>query len=407
MKKIFTLTIGIFLIFIAGVSFGIGLFGNEDRKSIEEDLKYLKLYTEVFSIVKEHYVEPVDGKKLVYGSLKGMLQSLDPYSMFFTPDEFKDFTVESKGEFGGLGMEVTMENGKLIVVAPIEDTPAWRAGIKPGDIILEIDGEPTDNMSLIEAVKKMRGKPGTKITLTIWRKGLDKPIKVTITRAVIKVKSVKTKELQNGKYGYIRLTQFQENSDVEMKKALSKFKNKKGIVIDLRNNPGGLLTVAVNIADMFLDKGQLIVYTKGRDIRMNEKFYSRRNPIVNKNQKIIVLVNFGSASASEILTGALQDNHRAIVVGDQTYGKASVQTLIPLEDGSGLKLTTAHYYTPSGRLIAKKGIIPDVIVHISKEGEMERLKQERDAKIKGEDKVKIKDPQLDEAVNLLNYLTSH
>ncbi len=406
MKKIFTLVIGIFLIFVAGVSFGIGLLSKEDKKTVEEDLKYLKLYTEVFSIVKEHYVEPVDGKKLVYGSLKGMLQSLDPYSMFFTPEEFKEFTVESKGEFGGLGMEVTMENGKLMVVAPIEDTPAWRAGIKAGDIILEINGEPTDNLSLIEAVKKMRGKPGTKITLTIWRKGLNKPIKITITRAIIKVKSVKTKELENGKYGYIRLTQFQENSDVEMRKALYKFKDKKGIILDLRNNPGGLLTVAVNIADMLLDKGDLIVYTQGRDIRMNEKFYSRRDPIINKNQKIIVLVNFGSASASEILTGALQDNHRAIVVGDQTYGKASVQTLIPLEDGSGLKLTTAHYYTPSGRLIAKKGIIPDVVVHISKEDEMERLKQERDAKIKGEDKVKVKDPQLDEAINLLNYLTA-
>ncbi len=406
MRKTLTLVIGIFLIFIAGVSFGIGLFPKEDKKKINEDLKYLKLYTEVFAIVKEHYVEPVDGKKLVYGSLKGMLQSLDPYSMFFTPEEFKEFTVESKGEFGGLGMEVTMEHGKLIVVAPIEDTPAWRAGIKPGDIILEINGEPTDNMSLIEAVKKMRGKPGTTITLTILRRGVNKPIKVKITRAIIKVKSVKTKELENGKYGYIRLTQFQENSDKEMRKALEKFKNKKGIVIDLRNNPGGLLTVAVNIADMFLDKGDLIVYTKGRDFRMNEKFYSRHNPIVNRNQKIVVLVNFGSASASEILTGSLQDNHKAVIVGDQTYGKASVQTLIPLRDGSGLKLTTAHYYTPSGRLIAKKGIIPDIVVHISKEEEMERLKQERDAKIKGENKVKVKDPQLDEAIKVLDYLTS-
>ena len=402
MKSRISLVAGIILIFVAGLSFGIAAKTSQQDK-LKEDLKLLGMYTEVFKIVKEHYVEPVSSKKLIYGSLRGMMNALDPFSTFFTPDEFKDFTTETHGEFGGLGIEIIMENHKLIIVAPIEDTPAWRAGLKPGDVILEINGEPTDKMTLLQAVKKMRGKPGTKVTLTIWRKGVEKPFKVTITRAIIKIKSVKTKELENGDIGYIRLTQFQENSTGDFEKALEKFKNKKGIIIDLRNNPGGLLSTAVAIADMLLKKGELIVYTKGRDPRANEKYYSEHNPIISTEIPIVVLVNKGSASASEILTGALKDNNRALIVGDKTFGKASVQTLIPLPDGSGIKLTTAHYYTPNGNMIMHKGITPDIVVHVSEKEEMERIKAEREAKIHGK-KVKVKDPQLDTAINAIKII---
>ncbi len=401
MKSRLSLVAGILLIFIAGLSFGLNT--KTDTEKLKKDLELLGIYTEVFKIVKEIYVEPVDSKKLIYGSLRGMMNSLDPYSAFFTPDEYKDFTTETHGEFGGLGIEITMENHKLIIVAPIEDTPAWRAGLKPGDIIIEINGEPTDKMTLLQAVKKMRGKPGTKITLTIWRKGVEKPFKVTITRAIIKIRSVKTKELENGKIGYIRLTQFQENSAEDFKKALLKFKDKEGIIIDLRNNPGGLLSTAVRIADMILKKGDMIVYTRGRTPRSNEEFYSRTDPVIPLDMPIVILVNKGSASASEILTGALKDNNRAIAVGDKTFGKASVQTLIPLPDGSGIKVTTAHYYTPSGKLIMNKGITPDIVVHVTEKEEMERLKAEREAKIHGK-KVKIKDPQLDTAINAIKIL---
>jgi len=401
MKSRLSLIAGIIIIFIAGLTFGINAKTEKDQ--LKEDLQLLGIYTDVFKLVKEIYVEPVDSKKLIYGSLRGMMSSLDPYSAFFPPEEYKEFTTETHGEFGGLGIEITMENHKLIIVAPIEDTPAWKAGLKPGDIILEIDGKPTDKMTLMQAVKLMRGKPGTKVTLTIWRKGVDKPFKVTITRAIIKIRSVKTKELENGKIGYIRLTQFQENSAEDFKKALEKFKNKEGIIIDLRNNPGGLLSTAVRIADMLLKEGDLIVYTKGRTPRSNEEFFSRTPPVVPLDLPVVVIVNKGSASASEILTGALRDNKRALAVGDKTFGKASVQTLIPLPDGSGLKITTAHYYTPSGKLIMNKGITPDIVVHVSQEEEMERLKAEREAKIHGK-KVKIKDPQLDAAINAVKIL---
>ncbi len=402
MKSKVSIVLGILIVFIAGINFGLSAKTQKTQKI--DDYELLGLYTTVFKIVKDHYVEPVDSKKLVYGSLRGMLSALDPYSTFFPPDEFKEFTTETKGEFGGLGIEITMENHKLIIVAPIEDTPAWKAGLKPGDVIIEINGEPTDKMTLMQAVKKMRGKPGTKITITVWRKGLEKPFKVTITRAIIKIRSVKYKELENGKVGYIRITQFQDKTDEQLRGVLDKFKDKEGIIIDLRNNPGGLLTTAVNIADMLLPKGDLIVYTRGRDKNNNEDFYSTHDPIFPTDIPIVVLVNKGSASASEILTGALRDNNRALAVGDTTFGKASVQTLIPLPDGSGLKLTTAHYYTPSGKLIMNKGITPDIIVHMTEEEEMERIKAEREAKMKGEKNVKIKDPQLDAALNAIKIL---
>ncbi|RMA97667.1 S41 family peptidase [Hydrogenothermus marinus] len=399
MKNKLALVSGILILFFAGFTFGINAKTENDRS---EDIKLLGLYTHVFKLVKDYYVEPVESKKLVYSSLRGMMQALDPFSSFFTPDEFKEFTTETKGEFGGLGIEITMENHKLIIVAPIEDTPAWRAGLKAGDIILKIDGKPVEKMTLMQAVKLMRGKPGTKVTLTILRKGVEKPFDVTIVRDIIHVKSVKTKQLKDD-IGYIRLTQFQENSAEEFEKALEKFKNKKGIIVDLRNNPGGLLSAAVTIADMILPEGKLIVYTKGRIPSSNEKYYSESKPIIYPKIPIVLIVNRGSASASEILTGALRDNNRALVVGDRTFGKASVQTLMPLPDGSGLKLTTAHYYTPSGKMIMYKGIMPDIIVHESQEEQLKRMKAEREAKLKGK-KIKIEDPQLEAAINAIKIL---
>ncbi|PMP60348.1 MAG: S41 family peptidase [Sulfurihydrogenibium sp.] len=401
MKSRVSMVLGVILIFIAGMSFGLN--AKSSKTDYTDDIQIIRTYTDVLKLVEDNYVEPTDPKKLLYGSLRGLLSSLDPYSTFFTPEEFKEFTSETQGEFGGVGMEVTMENNKLLVVSPIEDTPAFKAGIKPGDWIVEIDGEPTDKMTLFQAVKKLRGKPGTKVTLTIFRKGVDKPFKVELIRDLIKVKSVKTKELENGKIGYIRLTQFQENSAQEFEKALLAFRNKEGIIIDLRNNPGGLLTSAVSIASMLLPKGKLIVYTQGRDPKNKEEFYSQSDPIVDKKVPIAVIVNKGSASASEILTGALKDNNRAIIVGDTTFGKASVQTLIPLPDGSGIKLTIAHYYTPSGNLIMNKGITPDIIVKVSEDEEIERAKAEREAKLNGKD-IQIKDPQLDAAINAIKIL---
>ncbi|NPA12848.1 MAG: S41 family peptidase [Aquificae bacterium] len=401
MKRGLPFILGVFLIFFAGITLGVN--AKTLPSQLNEELRLLKIYTDVFNLVQKIYVEPVEPKKLVYGSLKGMMHSLDPYSDFFPPEEFKEFQTETHGEFGGLGIEITKEGYKLIIVAPIEDTPAWKAGLKPGDVILEIDGKPTDRMSLLQAIKLMRGKPGTKVTLTIWRKGVNKPFKVTITRAIIKIRSVKTKELENGKIGYIRITQFQENTASDFEKALRKFKDKKGLIIDVRNNPGGLLASVVKISDMLLKEGDLIVYTKGRMPNANEEFYSQRKPIIPLDIPIVILVNRGSASASEILTGALMDNNRAISVGDRTFGKGSVQTLIPLSDGSGVKITTAYYYTPKGRKIMNKGITPDIVVHMSKEEDLKRLEAEKDQKL-GK-KVKVNDPQLEAGVNVIKILT--
>ncbi|MCX7760026.1 MAG: S41 family peptidase [Hydrogenothermaceae bacterium] len=401
MKSKVSMVIGVLLIFIAGMSFGLS--SKAEKRDYSDEIQIIRTYTDVLKLVEDNYVENPDKKQLLYGSLRGMLSALDPYSTFFTPEEFKEFTSETQGEFGGLGIEITMENNKLLVVSPIEDTPAYKAGIKAGDWIVEIDGEPTDKMTLFQAVKKMRGKPGTKVTLTIFRKGVDKPFKVELTRDIIKVKSVKAKEIENGKIGYIRLTQFQENSAQEFEKALKQFKNKEGIIIDLRNDPGGLLTSAVTIADMILPKGKLIVYTQGRDPKSREEFYSQSDPVIPPHIPIAVLVNKGSASASEILTGALKDNKRAIIVGDTTFGKASVQTLVPLPDGSGVKLTVAHYYTPNGNMIMNKGITPDIIVKLTEQQEEEKAKAEREAKMNGKDDI-VKDPQLEAAINAIKIL---
>jgi len=340
----------------------------------------LRAFTEIFGKIKSEYVDPVEDKKLLTEAINGMLSGLDPHSAYLDAEAFRELQVGTQGEFGGLGIEVGMEDGFVKVVAPIEDTPAHRAGIKSGDLIIKLDETPVKGMTLNEAVKRMRGKPGSDITLTIMRKGETKPIVVTITRAVIKIKSVKSQLVEPG-YGYVRITQFQEQTGPNLVDALKGLQEQnkgelKGLVLDLRNNPGGLLNSAVAVAGTFLKPGELVVYTDGRSedarmrltnvrehyLRSNDKDFLARVPDWIKAVPLVVLVNGGSASASEIVAGAVQDHRRAVVVGTQTFGKGSVQTILPLNNGSAIKLTTARYYTPKGRSIQAKGIAPDITV---------------------------------------------
>ncbi len=325
------------------------------------DYKELKLFREVMGIVQKHYVKDVPDKDLVQGAINGMLQSLDPHSQYLNEEMFKELQVETKGEFGGLGIEITLENGILTIVSPIEDTPAYKAGLKPGDKILKIDGETTKNITLLKAVKQMRGRPGSKVTLTIMREGFREFKDYTVERAIIHVRSVKTQMLDPG-YPYIRIASFQESTDTDLSKALKAMggdEKIKGMVLDLRNDPGGLLDQAWKVANLFLEKGALIVYTDGRSKDQQMEFKATRTGKHYKF-KMAVLINEGSASASEIVAGALQDHDRAVVFGTKSFGKASVQTIIPLDSKTGLRLTTAYYYTPKGRHIQKTGIVPDV-----------------------------------------------
>lgn len=323
----------------------------------------IKTFTESLSLVKKNYVEEVEEKELVYGAIKGMLSSLDPHSSFMPPEAFKEMQIDTRGEFGGLGIQIGMKDKALTIIAPIEDTPADKAGVLAGDIIIKIDGESTKDLSLQDAVTKLRGPKGTKVTITIFREGLEKPLDITITRDIIKLKSVKSKVIDDN-IGYIKLTQFQEQSSADMGKALKDLSEKSinALILDMRNNPGGLLKGAVDITSQFLPPGKLVVYIKGRsgdktdfDTVNGNKYY---------DYPMVVLVNGGSASASEIVAGALQDWGKAVVLGTQTFGKGSVQTVIPLSDGSALRLTTARYYTPKGRSIQTTGITPDIVVKL-------------------------------------------
>ena len=357
------------LAFLLGVFFSGGRTVERVSASApKESYEGLETFTNILSIVQKNYVEEVDTKRLVEGAINGMLASLDPHSAYLTPELYKELQVETKGAFGGLGIEITNRNGMLTVVAPIEDTPAARAGIKPQDIILKIDGEFTKDMSLVEAVKKMRGPKNTKVRLTIKRENPAQLLDVTLTREVIKIQSVKSHTLPGG-YGYLRITQFQEHTDDDVEKALHQLEKDtggmRGLVLDLRNNPGGLLTQAVKISDEFLDSG-LIVYTDGRLENQKQKYFAHKANTWG-DFPMVVLVNGGSASASEIVAGALQDHKRAMVLGTQTFGKGSVQTILPLDENSALRLTTARYYTPNGRSIQAKGIEPDVVIEEGKQ----------------------------------------
>ena len=335
------------------------------RVSAEDQTVYenLQIFSDVLDIVKENYVQEVESKELVEGAISGMLRTLDPHSSYLDPDAYKELQVETKGSFGGIGIEITVRDGVLTVVSPLEGTPAYELGIQAGDQILRVDGEPTKEMTLMEAVKKMRGPKGTNVVLTIMREEFTKPQDFVITRDTIAIRSVRSKTLEPG-YGYIRLSQFQSSTARDLRKEIAKLekenKSLKGLILDLRNNPGGLLDQAVKVSDEFLNEG-LIVYTGGRLKSQDMRFEAHMNTKPH-SYPVVVLVNEGSASAAEIVAGALQDHKRAVVVGVKTFGKGSVQTVMPLRNGAALRLTTALYYTPNGRSIQAKGIEPDIVV---------------------------------------------
>ncbi len=399
-------------------------------------LDELRTFTEIFSRIKADYVEPVEDKKLLQDAVQGMLSGLDPHSAYLDSESFRDMRVETEGQFGGLGIEVTMENGFVKVVSPIEDTPAARSGVKPGDLIIRLDDKAVKGMTLTEAVRAMRGKPGSDIVLTIVREGATKPIKLTLTRAVIKIQSVKSRLLEPG-FGYVRITQFQAGTDKGLADVVKKLENEnkgalRGIVLDLRNNPGGVLNAAVGVSDAFLDKG-LIVYTEGRVADSKMKLSATPGDVLN-GAPIVVLINGGSASASEIVAGALQDHKRAVIMGTKSFGKGSVQTIVPVSNGAALKITTARYYTPNGRSIQASGIVPDILTeearitkseagdrlreadlarHLENGEEMTKPKDEPKKEDKKDDKKKnesgkspaAEDYQLQEALNLLKGIS--
>ena len=327
-------------------------------------LDELRTFTEVFTKVKNDYVEPIDDRKLIENAIRGMLEGLDPHSAYLDKEAYAALQEGTSGEFGGLGIEVGMEAGFIKVIAPIDDTPAQKAGVKAGDMIIKLDDTPVKGLSLNDAVQMMRGDPGTTITLTIIREGVEKPLVIAITRDIIKVKSVRKKTLEPG-IGYLRISHFQMHTAEDAQKALTDLikENKKlnGLILDLRNNPGGVLSAAIAVSDLFLEQG-LIVYTEGRIKDSKLSFTAKPVDLLDK-APMIVLVNGGSASASEIVAGALQDHKRAIIMGEKTFGKGSVQTILPLSDNAALKLTTARYYTPSGRSIQAEGITPDIPVN--------------------------------------------
>ncbi len=338
------------------------------RVSAEEDTTYqkLKIFSDVLDIVQENYVEEVKPDELIYGAIKGMLNTLDPHSTFLPPDEYQELQMDTTGSFSGIGIEITIRDGILTVVSPIEGTPAYNAGLKAGDKIIKVEGQLTKSMTLRDAVKEIRGERGTKVTLTIMREGMTELRDYTIIRDIIPLISIRSNTIEPG-YGYVRITNFRENTDHDLEAALKKLESQevplKGLIVDLRNNPGGLLEQAVRVADDFLDSG-LIVYTDGKQKDKGMKFLAKKNKIQRK-YPMVVLVNEGSASASEIVAGALQDHKRALILGTRTFGKGSVQTIIPLKDGSAVRLTTSQYYTPNGNSIQAKGIVPDIEVKAS------------------------------------------
>jgi carboxyl-terminal processing protease len=346
-------------------------------------LDELHTFAEIFERIKSSYVEEVDDTTLLKYAVKGMLSGLDPHSAYLDASDFDDLQENTTGKFGGLGIEVDIEDGFIRVITPIDGTPATKAGVLAGDLIIKLDDHPVKGMDLNDAIDLMRGEPGTDILLTIARKGNNKPVEIVVTRAIIKIASVRDRELETG-YGYIRISQFQERTGRDLKKSINKLQEKqelKGLVLDLRNNPGGVLSAAVDVVNAFISTG-LIVYTEGRD-KATELRYSADTQTEAENTPIVVLINGGSASASEIVAGALQDHHRALIMGTSTFGKGSVQTVLPLKNESALKLTTARYFTPSGRSIQAQGIIPDIQIE---QGQLTQNKEKqfyKEADLKG------------------------
>lgn len=364
-KAFFILSLGLMLgVFMGLCGSVLAERSKDDAVSESEALPYedLRTFTEIFGRIKRDYVEPVSDKKLLEDAVRGMLSGLDPHSAYLVAEEYQELKEGTTGQFGGLGIEVTMENGFIKVVSPIDDTPAQKAGIKTGDLIIKLDDKPVKGMSLTDSVKIMRGEPGSKIVLTVVREGEEAPLKITLTRDIIKVKSVKSKTLDKG-YGYVRISSFQSGTGDGLKEVLATLKKDnggalKGLVLDLRNNPGGVLNAAVEVSDAFLKSG-LIVYTEGRIENSEMRFNAAPDDLID-GAPIVVLINAGSASASEIVAGALQDQKRAVIMGEKSFGKGSVQTILPTSNGAAVKLTTARYFTPSGRSIQAEGIEPDV-----------------------------------------------
>jgi len=366
---------------VVGVLLGKGL---EKTGHATETYEELKTFSEVLTQVQKSYVDETKVKDLVQGAIRGMLSTLDPHSAYMTADMYKEMQVETKGEFGGVGIQIGVKENRLAVIAPIEGTPAHRAGVKAGDFITKVNDETTKDLTLMDAVQKMRGPKGSKVNLTIQREGVPEALQFTLVRDTIKIESVKSKVLDN--IGYVRLTQFQESTGRDLTKVLKQFKEQKlqSTILDLRNNPGGLLTSAVEVSEQFLPSGKLVVYTKGRESKKDEWVSKGKDQM--DDSPMIILVNEGSASASEIVAGALQDYGRAVIVGTTSFGKGSVQTILPLGDGSGLRLTTAKYYTPKGRSIQSTGITPDIVVKsqppttVAKAGEAKSGEKEGDQK---------------------------
>ncbi len=399
-----------------------------DAESTTLPLEDLKTFTEIFGRIKQDYVEPISDKKLLEYAVRGMLSGLDPHSAYLVAEEYQELKEGTTGQFGGLGIEVSMENGYVKVVSPIDDTPAQRAGVKAGDLIVRLDDKPVKGMTLADAVKIMRGEAGSKILLTVVREGSEAPLKISLVRDIIKTKSVKSKMLDKN-YGYVRISSFQSATGESLKEALTSLKKEnggalKGLVLDLRNNPGGVLNAAVDVSDAFLRNG-LIVYTKGRIPNSEMRFNAADDDLID-DAPMVVLINAGSASASEIVAGALQDSKRAIIMGEKSFGKGSVQTILPTSNGSAVKLTTARYYTPSGRSIQAEGIEPDVVLAQMKlesveksdfkpvkesdlsnhlQNKKEKAAELKEAEAKEKDATDVKDYALNEALTLLKGIS--
>ena len=399
-----------------GLSLGIGLCNKEKSVDQKEKLyESLDLFTDAISIINSGAVDEVDSKDLIYGALKGMLSSLDPYSQFLDPETYKEMKVTTEGEFGGIGIEISIRDNLLTVISPIADTPAYRIGIKANDKILKIDEESTKDITIMEAVKKMRGKPGTSVKLTILREGEGRLLEFNIVRDIIKIESIKEAKIIEDKIGYIQLVEFQEHTQKDFERELKKLEAKgmKGLIIDLRNNPGGLLSVAVEITDIFLPEGKTIVSTQGKNSAQNLVFKSHKEP-AHLDYPIVILINEGSASGSEIVAGALRDNKRALLLGAKTFGKGSVQTIIPLSDGSAIRLTTSKYYLPGGESIHEEGILPDIEVdakeYVAKKEEIDVFEQiqEQQAEIESEKEQQQEyDIQLERAIDLIKGIIAY
>ncbi len=405
-KILWSLGLGLFLLFSLVIVNNKSIQGVVEKRG--EVYEQIKLLSEVFTLVRDNYVEPVEAEKLIYGACEGMVGKLDPFSQFMDPTAHQMMKSETEGKFGGLGIRIAIREGRLTVVTPLPRTPAYELGILPGDMIMKIEDKDTKDITISEAVKLLRGKPGTEVTISILREGEKDLIDFTITRAIIKIKSVPDAKMLTDKIGYIELTEFSKETPDEFDKVWKKLKKQgmESLILDLRYNPGGLLVTAVEICKNFIGDRKLIVYTQGRSEEQVIKFFAEKKA---KHEKIplVILVNRGSASGSEIVAGCIQDWKRGIVLGEKTFGKASVQSLMPLSDGSGLRLTTAKYYTPNGRLIHDIGIIPDIVVEVPLET-MAKLMTQRE-KIYGlpkeaekeKEKEKIKDPQIERAKEIL------